>query len=126
MYSPNDGAPLRRLVYALLITVAVGMAGGRIVSAQRVYEPALARDEKAPDDRRPAWPKARPNPMPTFSSNDRSRWATVRALVDSPEPTFVIGRRDLTVTLASAVAPFGTTDPLAASALAGAGYHARV
>ena len=30
--------------------------------------------------------------MPTFGSNDRSRWATVRALVD--EGTFVIGRRD--------------------------------
>ena len=30
--------------------------------------------------------------MPTFSSNDRSRWATVRALVE--EGTFVIGRRD--------------------------------
>jgi hypothetical protein len=30
--------------------------------------------------------------MPTFSSNDRSRWATVRALVD--EGTFAIGRRE--------------------------------
>ena len=30
--------------------------------------------------------------MPTFGSNDRSRWDTVRALVD--DGTFVIGRRD--------------------------------
>ncbi|MCS7271308.1 MAG: hypothetical protein NZ703_09500, partial [Gemmataceae bacterium] len=33
----------------------------------------------------------RPEPTPMFSSNDRSRWATVRALVD--EGTYVIGRR---------------------------------
>src|SRR5688572_23886523 len=103
----SDNTALRRTVYALLITVAVGMACGRIVSAQRVYEPALARAENDPADRRTAWPKTRPNPMPTFGSNDRSRWATVRALVDSPEPTFVIGRRDLNLTLASAAAPFG-------------------
>ena len=30
--------------------------------------------------------------MPTFSSNDRARWATIRALVD--EGTYAIGRRD--------------------------------
>ena len=33
----------------------------------------------------------RPTPSPTFSSNDRSRWAMVRALVDNG--TFAIGRR---------------------------------
>src|SRR5262249_49826044 len=37
------------------------------------------------------WPTTRPLPSPTFSSNDRSRWATVRALVD--EGTFVVGKR---------------------------------
>jgi hypothetical protein len=37
------------------------------------------------------WPVARPHPMPTFSSNDKSRWATIRALVE--DGTFVIGRR---------------------------------
>ena len=31
--------------------------------------------------------------MPTFGSNDRSRWATIRALVE--DGTFVIGRRDM-------------------------------
>jgi hypothetical protein len=38
------------------------------------------------------WPAERPAAVPTFGSNDRSRWATVRALVD--EGTYAIGRRD--------------------------------
>jgi hypothetical protein len=38
------------------------------------------------------WPGERPAAVPTFGSNDRSRWATVRALVD--EGTYAIGRRD--------------------------------
>src|SRR5262245_57408347 len=89
--NPAEGSP-RKLVYALLITLAAGTAAGRIASAERVYEPSLARDEADPADRRSKWPATRPRPMPTFSSNDRSRWATVRALVD--EGTFVVGRRD--------------------------------
>jgi hypothetical protein len=83
---------LRRTVYALLIVLAAAAAAGRILAAGRVYEPWLSRDERNPDDRRSLWPRARPAPMPTFSSNDRSRWATVRALVD--EGTYAIGRRD--------------------------------
>src|SRR4029077_4857506 len=75
-----------------LITVAAAAAAGRIMAAGRVYEPGLFRDDNNSEDRRTAGPKTRPAPMPTFSSNDRSRWATVRALVD--EGTFVIGRRD--------------------------------
>jgi hypothetical protein len=38
------------------------------------------------------WPAERPAAVPTFGSNDRSRWATVRALVD--EGTYAIGSRD--------------------------------
>jgi hypothetical protein len=37
------------------------------------------------------WPRKRPLPVPTFGSNDRSRWATIRALVD--EGTYAIGHR---------------------------------
>lgn len=37
------------------------------------------------------WPRNRPAWSPTFSSNDKSRWAMIRALID--ESTFVIGRR---------------------------------
>jgi hypothetical protein len=38
------------------------------------------------------WPVDRPEPMPTFGSNDRSRWDTARALVD--HGTYAIGRRE--------------------------------
>lgn len=38
------------------------------------------------------WPRTRPYPTPTFGSNDRSRWATVRALVE--DGTYVIGVRE--------------------------------
>src|SRR5207253_995376 len=94
----NDDTRSRRLVYGLLITLAAGLTAGRIASAERLHEPSV---HKAPgeDVPRPAWPATRPEPWPTFSSNDRSRWAAVRALVD--EGTFVIGRRDRTVGLAS-------------------------
>jgi hypothetical protein len=88
-----DPATLRRLVYPLLITVAVASVCGRILSANLVYEPYLSRSEDEPaDGKRRLWPKKPPEPMPTYSSNDRSRWATVRALVD--QGTYVIGHRD--------------------------------
>jgi hypothetical protein len=112
----------RRLVYGLLITLAAGLAAGRIASAERVYEPSVHRaaGENVP---RPAWPATRPEPWPTFSSNDRSRWAAVRALVD--QGTWVIGRRDRTVVLASGPAVLAARDPLSAFILLEAGYQAR-
>ncbi len=85
-------APLRRQLATLLIVVAAGMALGRILNAELLYEPSLHRQSGDPAHWGRAWPKERPEPMPTFSSNDRSRWSTVRALVD--EGTYVIGRRD--------------------------------
>ncbi len=89
---PTQG--LRRQVYWLMIAVAVGVAAGHVLSAERVYEPSLAPPPSVePDGRHQGWPaKGRPRPTPTFGSNDRSRWDTVRALVD--QGTFVIGRRD--------------------------------
>lgn len=112
----------RRLVYGLLITLAVGLTLGRLASAERLLEPSVHRSEgdSAP---RPAWPRSRPDPWPTFSSNDRSRWAVVRALVD--HGTFVLGTRDSQVVLASAVAPLASDLPLPALCLALAGYSAR-
>src|SRR5580704_3936752 len=102
----TDPATLRPLVYPLLITVAAAAVCGRILSANLVYEPYLSRSEDEPNDgRRRLWPKKPPEPMPTFSSNDRSRWATVRALVD--EGTYVIGHRD--PALASATNKYGDT-----------------
>ncbi|MBM4068135.1 MAG: hypothetical protein FJ271_04230 [Planctomycetes bacterium] len=125
-------AAARKRVYALLITVAAGMVAGRILAAELVYEPSLNKPDK-PDstDRRRLWPKSRPQPMPSFGSNDRSRWATVRALVDGdpasgqPAGTFVIGRRDRNLMIASAIAPLAASDSLSQTALLAAGYQTR-
>jgi hypothetical protein len=114
----------RRLLYGILITVAAGSAVGRVLSTQLVFEPSLHRDEKNAEDRRRLWPRVRPAPMPTFSSNDRSRWATVRALVD--EGTYVIGHRNRDVVLTTAVAPLGNPDPLIAAVAAESGYYFRI
>jgi hypothetical protein len=85
---------LRRTVYTLLTLITVAAAAARVVGVELVYEPSLHRDESdtSPDAPPRIWPKARPTSTPTFSSNDKSRWATIRALVD--EHTFAIGRRD--------------------------------
>jgi hypothetical protein len=58
----TDSLPLRRAVYTLLITVTAGAVAGRILQ------------------------------VATFGDNDRSRWDTVRALVDNG--TYAIGHRD--------------------------------
>ncbi|MFL5244833.1 MAG: hypothetical protein ACJ8FY_22255 [Gemmataceae bacterium] len=88
--SYDETTPLRRWVYALLISVAVAGICGRILSIIRVYEPDLFRAEGEVDSPYGEWPKTRPQPMPTLGANDRSRWDTVRALVD--DGTYVIGR----------------------------------
>jgi hypothetical protein len=113
----------RRSVYGLLIVLAAGVAGGRILSAERLNEPSVHRAESDTSIPRPAWPTRRPEPWPTFSSNDRSRWAVVRALVD--EGTFVIGRRNRTVVLASGPAMLAARDPIQAAVLFQAGYLSR-
>ncbi|HWG43842.1 MAG TPA: hypothetical protein VN688_13780, partial [Gemmataceae bacterium] len=94
MNTPADpNASLRRLMYTLLIVIAGAMAVGRIFSVELVYEPSLSRSfPDDPNHPRRKWPATAPRAMPTFSSNDRSRWAAVRALVDNG--TWVIGRRD--------------------------------
>jgi hypothetical protein len=85
----DEHKPLRRSVYGLLIAIAFAMACARIASAQRVYEPAQSANKIGV---RSAWPPTRPRAMPTFSSNDRSRWATIYALVH--DHSYVIGERD--------------------------------
>ncbi|HTU92464.1 MAG TPA: hypothetical protein VMF69_20450, partial [Gemmataceae bacterium] len=92
-HAPGSDSSLRRRVYALLIVVATAAALGRVLSAELVYEPSLSRDWPGdPGHYRRSWPATPPRAMPTFSSNDRSRWAAVRALVDNR--TWVIGRHD--------------------------------
>lgn len=88
----SDPASLRKTVYALLITLAVGGAAGRIFAASLVFEPRTFKDDSNAQDTRKPWPKTRPAPTPMCSSNDRSRWATVRSLVD--EGTYVVGTRE--------------------------------
>jgi hypothetical protein len=77
---------LRRSLYTLMLVVATGMMVARVVNAEFVHEPSLY---KANPSRK--WPEKAPAPWPTFSSNDRSRWATVKALAE--DETFVIGDR---------------------------------
>ena len=90
-------ASLRRSAYLLLTAAAVAVAAAKVVGAENVYEPSrytpATKDgySAVPPDPPRKWPDKRPEPAPTFSSNDKSRWATVRALVD--EGSFVVGRR---------------------------------
>jgi hypothetical protein len=119
----TDPKQLRRYVYGLMILIAFAINCGRIVSVQRVYEPAFHRDLDKKGDRRPLWPGARPNPMPTFGSNDRARWATIFSLVH--EGTYVIGKREPETIVVSGATLFGTTDPLQAAVLAQSGYFVR-
>jgi hypothetical protein len=79
----DPGLALRRSVYGLLIVLTAGITAGRILNTQLVLEPSLYGPADNPGKLR-KWPKDPPTAMPTFSSNDRSRWATIRALVDGP------------------------------------------
>ncbi|MSR31068.1 MAG: hypothetical protein EXR99_06120 [Gemmataceae bacterium] len=109
---------------ALVITLSLGVALANLLSTQRVYEPTYHKAVGEKTDSKSPWPLTRPKPMPTYSSNDRSRWATVRALVD--EKTFEVGKRDPFIGLLSAVAQTGQTDPLCAMTIAAFGLTRRV
>lgn len=85
-------------MYALLLLITVGLTGARIANVENVAEPSIWRDHP-----RRTWPATAPEPSPTFSSNDRARWATVRSLVD--RGTFSIGER-----IADSDAPTGYRD----------------
>ncbi|MFV2067231.1 MAG: hypothetical protein ACC645_09650 [Pirellulales bacterium] len=69
-------APLRRSLYGILIALSVGTMVGRILAVNSVDRVGLERhlQKKGRKD----WRQQRP----LLSSNDRSRWATVRALVE--------------------------------------------
>jgi hypothetical protein len=61
--------------------------------------------------------------MPTFGANDRSRWVTVRSLVD--EGTYVIGRRNKDQPVDGVVRLLGAQDSLEMTVLAFESYYAR-
>ena len=95
MSDPAEISDLRRSAYLLLMAVAVAIAAARVVGAENVYEPSRYKPANTAGYGRESlreWPQTRPEPTPMFSSNDRSRWATVRALVDNE--TYVIGQRE--------------------------------
>src|SRR5262249_11598131 len=118
--SPDTPASSRKRVYALLITVAMATVAGRILSAERVYEPSLSYGPRAPFP----WPSTPPNPMPTFGSNDRSRWSTIRNLVE--KGTYVIGRRSRSVIAASAASLLGSQNGVQVAVLLEAGHQAPI
>ena len=66
---PDSGGPFRRAVYLLLIVTTTAAMVGRVLTV------------KSKSDR---------TPTPFLSANDRSRWCTIRALVD--ERTYAIDR----------------------------------
>ncbi len=94
----TEPSELRRSIYLVLIAVAVAIATAKVVGGENVFE---ASRNKAPEgkdgvkgygsEKYRTWPSERPDPTPMYSSNDKSRWATVRCLVD--EGTYVIGKR---------------------------------
>jgi chromate transport protein ChrA len=99
--SSDANAMLRQSIYWLLGCLIVGFSLAKIVGVENVYEPSRYKPPTATsygNDREPiaipkrVWPSIRPEPMPTFASNDRSRWATVKALVE--EKTYVVGKRE--------------------------------
>ncbi len=125
MEPPTDPCrSFRRQAYTLLIAVAAAAATGRILSTVRAYDPDAYRPEGATEDVRPSWPKTRPGAWPTFGSNDRSRFAAVRALVD--EGTWVIGRRNKEVVFASVPVPLAASNALDFAALYAAARQARI
>jgi hypothetical protein len=99
MTVPDPTAATRRAAYLILTVIGVAICVAKIVGAENVvepsrYKPPTPQSHGADRDDPPTrvWPPTRPEPTPMFSSNDKSRWATVRALVD--EGTYVIGRRE--------------------------------
>ena len=94
----SDVSDTRRSVYLLLTAVAVAIAAAKVFGAENVLEPsrytpsAKGGYSAVPPDPPRYWPTDRPEPGPLFSSNDKSRWATIRALVD--DKTYVIGKRE--------------------------------
>jgi hypothetical protein len=100
---PDPTAAVRRAAYLLIGTVAVFIVAGKIVGGENVFEPSRyapapdSFDADRPDKPTRKWPATRPEPSPFYSSNDKSRWATIRTLVD--DGTYVVGRRgNLTAT----------------------------
>ena len=119
----DDSRSLARLAGTVVILVSVALVAGRIALVTRLLEPALLRKATDPGFT-PPWPSARPEPTPFLSSNDKSRWATVRSLTENG--TFVVARRDLDTVRSTALLPLFQTTWHGALASAGAGHRLRL
>lgn len=98
MAAPGDADAIRRTCYQVMAVTVIAVAIARIFAAENLVEPSrytpptkTAFSSYPPDPPR-EWPEDRPEPTPMFSSNDKSRWATIRALVN--DGTYVIGKRE--------------------------------
>lgn len=72
----------------IILPLAAGDPLNEVILIVRAHDAWDRIDPNAPTR---VWPRTRPAVSPTFSSNDKSRWAMIRALVD--HGTFVIGER---------------------------------
>ena len=72
-----------RYAYSVMIVVSLAMILGRLFNTVYLVEPWVRN-----------WPDKSPTTFSTLSSNDRSRWATVRAIVDNG--TYSVGQRMIT------------------------------
>ncbi|MBA4066730.1 MAG: hypothetical protein C0501_24095 [Isosphaera sp.] len=88
-----DTPDTRRAFYLLLTAVGVAVAAAKVLGAENVLEPSRYKPPAGGYGHEPdrKWPADRPDPSPMYSSNDKSRFATVRALVDNG--TYAIGKR---------------------------------
>jgi hypothetical protein len=118
---PHTDVPLRRTLYPLLIAVAFAIVCAHILNAGRVSLPAFNRPPGPadPSEHRGPWSPTRPEPIASYGDNDRSRWDTVRSLVDHGE--YRIGHRDtdpaFVSTMGLLASPSGQGPLLAAAAL---------
>lgn len=119
----EENRSLARLAGTIIILVSVALVAGRIALVTRMLEPGLIRKPTDPGSS-PPWPANRPAPTPFISSNDKSRWATVRALAENG--TFVVARRDLAMVRATAFLPLFQTTWQGALASSGAGHRLRL
>jgi len=107
----------------ILIVLAGAMAAGRVASVTQLFDPSLFRSAEERNSKR-AWLTKKPAAVVTLSSNDRSRWLTVRALLENG--TYVIGKRDINTIALSAATPVGCLNPGGLVTFLEAGRLARI
>lgn len=73
---PGSAPPLTKSVYAILITLSLAAVAGRILAVDAIDQYSI--EQYLYNQGRADWQRTRP----FLSANDRSRWATVRSLVE--------------------------------------------